>query len=180
MLSKRVFRPALKFASIAAMALTLSAQALASPKDYFDQIRGQWSGSGAIIAGKFKDTQFTCKFDGESLVQTGMKIDGSCNVGIFGQPMNAIIQKAGASYRGKFLDGEKGTGLDVTSGKFSGDKFVVGIKRNKLKGLLVASLEEAEKMKVTISVDVDGRLVPVITMKLDRVGDNIITSGTKK
>jgi len=153
------------------LALAASGFAHASDSAFFSQVQGKWSGPGEIVAGKYKGTKFTCVFDGVNpAAKTGMKIDGYCRVGVFSQPMNAIIEKASGSYRGKFLDGEAGEGMDIIGGRYSGNKLVVNIKRKDLRGVLVASKDNADHMQMTISVRVDGRLIPVIGMRLDRMG----------
>lgn len=153
------------------LALAASGFAHASDSAFFSQVQGKWSGPGEIVAGKYKGTKFTCVFDGVNpAAKTGMKIDGYCRVGVFSQPMNAIIEKASGSYRGKFLDGEAGEGMDIIGGRYSANKLVVNIKRKDLRGVLVASKDNADHMQMTISVRVDGRLIPVIGMRLDRMG----------
>lgn len=151
-------------------ALAAFGYAHASETAFFKEVQGKWSGPGEIVAGKYKGTKFTCVFNGiNPSARTGMKIDGYCRVGVFSQPMNALIEKAGGSYRGKFLDGEAGEGMDITGGRYSRNKLVVNIKRKDLRGVLVASKDNADHMQMTISVRVDGRLIPVIGMRLDRM-----------
>ncbi len=145
--------------------------ATASDVNFFKTVAGKWAGPGEIVAGKYKGTRFTCVFDGSNpATKAGMKIDGYCRVGMFSQPMNALIEKASAGYRGQFLDGEKGEGMDIVGGRYSPNKLVVNIKRKDLRGVLVASKDNDDHMQMTISVSVDGRLVPVIGMRLDRAG----------
>ena len=153
------------------LALAASGLAHAGEQAFFSQVQGKWSGPGEIVAGKYKGTKFTCVFSGiNPATKTGMEIDGYCRVGVFSQPMNAIIEKASGSYRGRFLDGEAGEGMDIIGGRYSANKLVVNIKRKDLRGVLVASKDNADHMQMTISVRVDGRLVPVIGMRLDRMG----------
>lgn len=155
------------------------ASAFANETAFFKSIEGKWSGPGEIVAGKYKGTKFTCVFDGDNPVRkVGMKIDGYCRVGVFSQPMNAIIEKATRGYNGRFLDGEAGEGMDITGGRYSRNKLVVNIKRKDLRGVLVASKANNDHIQMTISVRVDGRLVPVIGMRLDRTdGNRIATRG---
>ncbi len=82
-------------------------------------------------------------------------LDGNCRVGIFKQPMKAVINSAGRTYKGKFLDGAEGKGLDIVSGKVTGQKIVVGINRAKLNGAMIARLQGKNTMTVTISVKVE-------------------------
>jgi hypothetical protein len=141
----------------------------AGEKQFFSGIAGDWHGPGEIVAGKYKGTKFTCNLKGEtSRKNLGMNINGYCRVGVFSQPMSAIIRKSGKHYRGRFLDGQKGEGMDVTSGRFSTSRFVVGLKRKKLDATMVARLDGNRKLSVTISVLVQGQLVPVIGMALGK------------
>jgi hypothetical protein len=142
-------------------------------KAFFAGVQGQWSGPGEIVAGKYKGTKFTCKLSGASLDGSGMMLDGNCRVGIFKQPMKAVIKSAGRTYKGEFLDGADGKGLDIVSGNVSGQKIVVGITRAKLNGAMIARLQGKNTMTVTISVKVDNTMVPVIGMNLNRQTDEI-------
>ncbi|GIL00669.1 MAG: hypothetical protein BroJett030_05680 [Alphaproteobacteria bacterium] len=150
---------------------------------FYRAVAGKWSGPGEIVAGKYKGTRFTCVFDGLSPDSTtGLSIDGTCRVGMFSQPMNAVVQRAATGYSGRFLDGEAGEGMDVVGGRYSRSKLVVDIKRKDLRGVIVAHLTGADKLNVTISVRVDRHLIPVIGMALDRQGgvDDIIASSTDR
>ncbi|MBX9457414.1 MAG: hypothetical protein KL863_16135 [Rhizobium sp.] len=162
---------------VAAVALSVlaaaGAQAGARDKAFFDGVQGQWTGPGEIVAGKYKGTKFTCTLAGSSLNGSGMELDGSCRVGIFKQPMKAVIKSAGRTYKGKFLDGAQGKGLDVISGNVTGQKIVVGITRAKLNGAMIARLQGKNTMTVTISVKVENTMVPVIGMNLNRQTDEI-------
>ncbi|MCB1386033.1 MAG: hypothetical protein KDJ80_08840 [Nitratireductor sp.] len=150
--------------------LVAAMPAFASESEFFSSIEGKWAGPGEIVAGKYKGTKFTCVFDGvDPGAKPGMKIDGYCRVGVFSQPMNALIEKAGGSYSGRFLDGEAGEGMDIIGGRYTRNKLVVDIKRKDLRGVLVASKDNQNHIQMTISVRVDGRLIPVIGMRLDRV-----------
>ncbi len=141
----------------------------AGEKQFFIDIAADWHGPGEIVAGKYKGTKFTCNLKGEtSRKNIGMNINGYCRVGVFSQPMSANILKSGNRYRGRFLDGQKGEGMDVTSGRFSTSRFVVGLKRKKLDATLVARLDGNRKLNVTISVLVQGKLIPVIGMALGK------------
>ncbi|OHV81125.1 hypothetical protein [Rhizobium sp. LCM 4573] len=155
----------------------LAPEALAASRDqvFFQSVSGIWKGPGEIVAGKYKGTKFTCHLTGEPAPggETGMKLDGTCRVGVFKQPMSAVITHNGKGYQGKFLDGAEGKGLDIISGSVSGDKVVMGINRAKLNGAMVASLRGDNKMNITISVKVEDQMVPVIGLTLDRDMDSI-------
>lgn len=160
-------------AAVIAAASVAPAAAGSRDKTFFDGVQGQWSGPGEIVAGKYKGTKFTCKLAGSSLDGAGMVLDGSCRVGIFKQPMKAVIKSAGRTYKGKFLDGAQGKGLDIISGNVTGQKIVVGITRAKLNGAMIARLQGKNTMTVTISVKVENTMVPVIGMNLNRETDEI-------
>jgi hypothetical protein len=172
-------------ASVAAFlaATTLAAPASAGSRDkaFFEQVTGNWQGKGEIVAGKYKGTKFSCDLTGDTAPAkgSGIQLDGFCRVGVFKQPMSALITKAGASYKGKFLDGAAGKGLDITSGQVNGNKVVVGINRQKLNGAMIARLESDNKLNITISVKVENKMVPVIGVSLDRNLDDIAVGSIK-
>ncbi|QRI65216.1 hypothetical protein JQ506_09680 [Shinella sp. PSBB067] len=168
-------------AILAATAFALPAAAGSRDKAFFDQVSGNWQGSGEIVAGKYKGTKFSCDLTGDTAVarDAGIQLDGFCRVGVFKQPMSALITKAGATYKGRFLDGAAGKGLDITSGQVAGNKVVVGINRQKLNGAMIARLESDNKMNITISVKVENKMVPVIGLSLDRNLDAIAVGSIK-
>jgi hypothetical protein len=136
---------------------------------FFDQVFGRWTGPGEIVAGKYKGTKFTCDLAGARPDrEVGMSLDGTCRVGLFSQPMSARFVRGGSSYKGAFLDGSKGKGLDIISGDVDGNRVVVGLDRKQLKGAMVARLVDPDKLNITISVQVADELVPVIGMNLKR------------
>ncbi|MDZ5696985.1 hypothetical protein [Chelativorans sp. M5D2P16] len=156
----------------AALAVTAQEPAAASERDqrFFKQVEGQWSGPGEIVAGKYKGTKFVCTFAGSTPRNAiGMALDGGCRVGVFNQDMSAQVERARSGYRGTFLDGAKGKGLDVVSGSVNGKYAVFGIHRNELTGAMRAQLTDEETMNITISVHVEEELVPVIGMTLKRL-----------
>lgn len=149
-----------------------SAMAADSDELFFQSVEGNWSGPGEIVAGKYKGTRFVCRLEGTTPgFVAGMKLDGSCNVGIFSQPMKASIVRSGSTYQGEFNDGSAGQGLDVVSGSVAGNKVVLGLNRKELDGVMLARVDGDNSMNVTISVKVDSELVPVIDMNLKRVAD---------
>lgn len=153
-----------------ALMLSTFASHAANDRNFFSSVEGTWKGPGKIVAGKYKGTKFSCYFKGKPPTgkQLGIAMDGSCRVGVFNQKMNAVITKSGRSYKGQFLDGAEGKGLDVVSGKFSKSRAVVGINRNKLNGAMVADFLDPNTMNVTISVKVGQSMIPVIGMTLSR------------
>ena len=161
------------FAIAAAIPLNSSA---ASDHAYFKTVEGQWAGAGKIVAGPYKNTRFTCKLAGKTPGRAGMKLAGTCRVGLFSQPIEATVTKKGSSYRGAFLDGAAGKGLDIISGRLRGKKLVLAIKRKKLRGTMVANLKSKNSLNITISVSVNGGLTPFIGLTLKRTGTSQKTS----
>ena len=160
---------------IAAAALSLgdwaqTANAASRDKAFFQSVAGSWRGPGEIVAGKYKGTKFTCNLTGQPVAgdTAGVKLDGTCRVGVFQQPMSAEITQDGGTYKGKFLDGAAGKGLDVTSGTVNGNTVVVGLLRQKLNGAMIARVDSNKSMNITISVKVEEQMVPVIGLTLTR------------
>lgn len=156
---------------LAVLAFGLS-PAAASDRDvaFFKSVRGEWVGPGEIVAGKYKGTKFTCTLTGDTHdSKIGMKLDGNCRVGVFSQRMSATIERRGKGYRGTFLDGAAGKGLDIVGGTVSSTRVVMSLNRDKLKGAMLARMRGKDAMNVTVSVRVDKELVPVIGMNLKRV-----------
>ena len=168
--------------TVGLIAVSASA-ASAAPRDkaFFEQVSGVWQGPGEIVAGKYKGTKFSCSLTGSPSEdgKAGLKLDGTCRVGIFSQPMSAVLADTGTTYKGKFLDGASGKGLDITSGQVNGNKVVVGINRQKLNGAMIARLESDNKLAITISVKVGEKMVPVIGVALDRNLDDIAVGSIK-
>lgn len=163
-------------AFVAAVGLiAVPATASAGDETHLKAVAGTWKGPGEIVAGKYKGTKFNCALAGNTEMSEapGLTMEGSCRVGIFSQKMSATITKAGRSYKGRFLEGAAGNGLDVVSGKVSQDRFVFALNRKQLNGAMVASLANPDTMNVTISVKVGDELVPVIGMTLARDRDPV-------
>ena len=149
-----------------------AAESAERDRTFFQSIEGDWAGPGEIVAGKYKGTKFTCSFSGSTpSKKLGMTLDGGCRVGLFMQKMSASVEKSGsAGYRGKFMDGAAGSGLDIISGNVvDRSKVVLAINRNQLRGVMQARLPDRNTMAVTVSVRVDETMVPVIGMNLKRV-----------
>lgn len=165
-------------AMIGVISVALPAAAKDRDAVFFEKVEGQWNGPGEIVAGKYKGTKFNCSFTGTTPNgQIGMSLDGSCRVGVFAQKMSAVVKRRGRGYRGTFLDGSTGKGLDITSGNISGSRVVFSLNRKKLKGAMLARLPNANTMNVTVSVRVNKKLVPVVGMKLRRQGTQFGKSG---
>ena len=157
--------------AVAAASLLLAAAPARADNDtaFFNQVVGEWSGPGEIVAGKYKGTKFNCTLRSESHSRgVGMALDGTCRVGIFSQKMRAEVSKDGVTYKGEFLDGAQGKGLDIISGNVDGNQMVVGLDRKQLKGAMIAKLMGRDKLNISISVRVASDLVPVLGMNLAR------------
>ncbi|EJZ21773.1 hypothetical protein NE852_11395 [Rhizobium sp. Pop5] len=152
-----------------------AATAATRDKAFFESVTGSWKGPGEIVAGKYKGTKFTCNLIGEPTGDdtAGIKLDGTCRVGVFKQPMTAVISQSGSTYKGKFLDGAAGKGLDVVSGAVTEDTVVVGINRAKLNGAMIARIRDDKTMNVTVSVKVESQMIPVIGLTLTRQVDEM-------
>lgn len=167
---KASFRSLCLALAITGMASSTTGAAASNDTVFFQRIGGQWSGPGEIVAGKYKGTKFVCNLQGEAGRKTpGMTLDGTCRVGVFSEKISASVEAGGGGYSGRFLDGAKGDGLDVVGGNVAGDKVVLSLSRAQLNGAMVARMKGADAMQVTVSVKVDGRLVPVVGMSLKRV-----------
>ena len=148
-----------------------------SSSGFFQEVQGRWVGPGEIVAGKYKGTRFNCDLVGTANGGgSGVDLEGTCRVGVFTQVMKASIVKGGKSYRGTFLDGAKGKGLDITSGSVDGNRVVFAMIREQLRGAMVAKVSNKNQMNVTISVDVSKQMVPVIGMNLKRIDEKATAS----
>ncbi|MGL4406116.1 MAG: hypothetical protein ACRCT6_10175 [Notoacmeibacter sp.] len=148
-----------------------------SGSDFFKEVQGRWVGPGEIVAGKYKGTRFNCDLTGiANGGGSGVDLEGTCRVGVFTQEMKASIVKGGKSYRGTFLDGAKGKGLDIVSGSIEENRVVFAMVREQLKGTMLAKVTNTNQMNVTISVDVAKKMVPVIGMSLKRIDDKATAS----
>lgn len=146
-------------------------------KAFFRSVEGQWVGPGEIIAGKYKGTKFNCSFTGSTPDgKVGMKLDGGCRVGMFTQEMSAMVEHKGREgYKGSFMGGSGGAGMDIIGGNVvDARKVVFTINRNQLRGVMQARVPNDNSMIVTVSVRVDQELVPVIGMNLKRVDGNAV------
>jgi hypothetical protein len=164
---------ALPFAVTTLAAASLPAKAHADPdQTFFRSVQGKWTGPGEIIAGKYKGTKFVCNFTGRTPDgKVGMTLDGGCRVGPFMQPMSASVEQKGRyGYKGNFMGGSAGAGMDIVSGSVvDAHKVVFGINRKQLNGVMQARIPDDDSMIVTVSVRVNEQMVPVIGMSLKRV-----------
>ena len=88
--------------------------------------------------------------------------------------MSAVISQNGeGTYKGKFLDGAAGKGLDVISGTVNDNTVVIGLNRQKLNGAMIARVQDDKSMNVTVSVKVEEQMIPVIGLTLKRQVDEV-------
>ena len=166
----RSFVSAFALSAITLMVMAAPSAARDGDDAFFKKVTGKWSGPGEIVAGKYKGTKFTCELDGTNPASaTGLTMEGTCRVGVFSQPMKATVMRGGASYKGSFLDGAEGKGLNITAGNIAGNRATFSLNRKQLNGAMLAKLTAEDAMNVTISVRVDKEMVPVIGMSLKRV-----------
>jgi hypothetical protein len=169
----------LSLVATAALMPSLGYSAVGAERDnvFFQNVEGNWTGPGEIVAGKYKGTKFVCNFTGAAKSgKAGMSLDGDCRVGLFTQKMNASFEHNGRDYKGKFMDGAAGKGLDIISGNVDGNKVILAVNRAQLDGVMQARIPNEDTMNVTVSVKVDKKLVPVIGVNLKRVDATAVGS----
>ncbi|MDN2568278.1 hypothetical protein N1F89_18800 [Aquibium sp. A9E412] len=167
---KRALLAALLPTAIAAAGSAAPAAADERDARFFKSVEGEWSGPGEIVAGKYKGTKFVCRFTGATPDdKVGMSLDGGCRVGMFTQKMSAVIERRGRHYRGTFMDGAEGKGLDIVAGNVSDEKVIFSLNRKTLNGAMLARLPDDDTMHVTVSVKVADDMVPVIGVNLKRL-----------
>ena len=168
----------LSFIATAAMVPSLGHSAVGAERDnvFFQNVAGSWTGPGEIVAGKYKGTKFVCTFTGSvKSKKAGMALDGDCRVGVFTQKMSASFEHNGRDYKGKFMDGAAGKGLDIISGNVVDNrKVILAVNRAQLDGVMQARIPDDNTMNVTVSVKVDKKLVPVIGVNLKRVDNTAV------
>ncbi len=151
--------------------VVMPARAAEGDRAFFKSAEGNWTGPGEIIAGKYKGTKFNCSFAGTTPAgNLGMTMDGDCRVGVFAQKMRASFVRKGGAYRGTFMDGAEGNGLDIVAGNVvDSSKVVLSINRKQLNGIMQARIADENTMNVTVSVRVAETMVQVIGMSLKRI-----------
>ena len=184
-MKRAILSVVLPLAASAALLPTTTASTIGAERDsaFFRSIEGDWTGPGEIVAGKYKGTKFVCNLAGTTPDRKlGMTLDGGCRVGVFTQTMTATVtQSSKSGYKGTFMDGAVGSGLDIVSGNvLDGRKVVFNIHRNELRGVMQARLADANTMTVTVSVRVEKTMVPVIGVNLKRVDANAVGSIAQK
>ncbi len=177
---KSAFRSLFLGLALSGLAASATQASPAKDRQFFQKIEGAWSGPGEIVAGKYKGTKFNCNLQGMSgQARSGMTLDGVCRVGVFTEKIRATVEARGNAYAGTFMDGAKGNGLDVVGGNVvGGERVVLTLARAQLRGAMIARVKADDSMVVTVSVRVDGKMVPVMGMNLKRV-DGLAVGSTK-
>ncbi len=140
--------------------------------DFLAQLQGNWSGTGRILAGPDKGTNFKCSLSGKPS-RTGVKIsmDGKCSIGQFSARMGASIKYSEGvqKYVGRFMGGANGNGLDIY-GDRNGDALKLRLTRGRTQGNMDLLLQRQDLMRVIISItDTErNRDIPVIAMDLNK------------
>ncbi|AQS41764.1 MAG: Hypothetical protein BHV28_10750 [Candidatus Tokpelaia hoelldobleri] len=148
----------------------LSHSYAANTEDMLQPFEGRWSGAGEVVAGKYKGTKFNCSLSGATEdTFIGMTLEGRCRSGIFSQPMKARIVRGAQGYYGTFNDGATGNGLDITAGKISKNHMILSLYHEKLNGVMTAHLNNAASLDITLAVQVQNTLVPLIDIRLKRI-----------
>lgn len=177
-------RPALfaRFGKVAAIGLTLvimflalslvTASASSRETDFLAKLQGNWSGSGRVLAGPDRGTNFECNLAGKPS-RTGIKIsmNGKCSVGRLSARMGASIKysEGVGKYVGRFLNGARGNGLDIY-GDRAGNKLKLRLTRGRTQGNMDLLLQRKDLMRVIISVydPTNRRSIPVIALDLKK------------
>lgn len=165
----------LKCLSLMILALGMSVVAVhaGDPEtDFLAKFKGSWSGTGRVLAGPDRGTDFRCALRGKPS-RTGVKIsmDGKCSIGRLSARMGASIKySAGVQkYIGRFLGGAKGNGMDIY-GDRRGNSLKLRLSRGTTQGSMDLLLQKKDLMRVIISVTDSerGRTIPVIAMDLNK------------
>ncbi|MEP0519397.1 MAG: hypothetical protein ABJO09_02420 [Hyphomicrobiales bacterium] len=151
---------------------TLAADARDRETDFLAQLQGTWSGTGRVLAGPDRGTDFKCALKGKPS-RTGVKIsmDGKCSIGRLSARMGASIKYSHGvqKYIGRFLGGAKANGMDIY-GDRRGNALKLRLSRGRTQGNMDLLLQKKDVMRVIISVTDSkrGRDIPVIALNLNK------------
>lgn len=116
---KRIVFACMIFSALAAPA------AHAAPITFFDNLTGDWSGSGEAFVKKFGDISATCKVAVKA-APTTVAMKGSCGKLLFRQALGLSIKNVGANkYVGTYTG--SGTGPAALEGTLRGNRLVMNI-----------------------------------------------------
>lgn len=148
--------------------------------NFLHSVRGQWSGKGEVVAGRYKGIKFNCKFNAPAAKDgIDMTLTGTCRTGIFSQPISAKIQQKEGTLRGSFNEGAQAQGLDITKGVIHKNHMILELSREKLNGNMEAKLEGDNLLRITLAVKIDEDVIPVIGMNLNRTQPAVTTAAVK-
>lgn len=172
---RKYFSKTVKIAVFFALLLgmgVLSAGAADKETDFLAQLQGTWSGTGRVLAGPDRGTDFKCSLKGKPS-RTGVKIsmDGKCSIGRLSARMGASIKYSHGvqKYIGRFLGGAKANGMDIY-GDRRGNSLKLRLSRGRTQGNMDLLLQKKDLMRVIISVTDTkrGRDIPVIALDLNK------------
>ncbi|KAA6405949.1 hypothetical protein [Candidatus Tokpelaia sp.] len=147
-----------------------AAQAVDYRAAFLQSVRGQWSGKGEVVAGRYKGIKFSCKLSTPTAEnEMEMNLDGTCRTGIFSQPVKARISRRGSTFHGSFNEGAQANGLDIIAGAIHKNHMTLELNRDKLNGNIIARLEGDNLLHITLAVKIDEEIIPVIGMDLNRI-----------
>jgi hypothetical protein len=99
--------------------------AQAAPEKFFDNLAGNWSGSGSAYVAMFGDISANCRL-AVTGANTKVSMNGSCGLLLFRQALGISLQSAGNNkYVGTYT-GSK-TGPAALSGTLRGNRLVMSI-----------------------------------------------------
>ena len=153
---------------IAANSSIARAESPEETKAYFKSIQGKWAGKGEVVNGKYKNTKFKCELTGKTPKKLGMEIKGFCRIGLIYQTITATIIKNKGYYKGKFLGGAKGNGLDVVGGRLRNKRFTAALTRKKINGTIIIDATKKNKMDIILTVEFKGNLYPIVELAMQR------------
>lgn len=169
--------------AISLVLLVSPVAALAENADnsFFNDVAGRWQGPGKIIEGKLKGKRFKCTLNGlpAKAPEEGFRLEGSCRAGLLSHKVTAAFLRDGEGYRGHFLDGAEGEGLDVTGGVIKDRTAIIDVEREKVKGAIVTNLMSDEHLNITVMIRGHTKFVPVIGLSLKRQTDNTTVGAIK-
>jgi len=147
---------------------------------FLQSVRGQWSGQGEVIAGRYKGIKFRCTLNTPAADNAAeIYLDGTCRAGIFSQPVKARINRKGGRFRGSFNEGAQANGLDIVAGAIHKNHMTLELNRDKLNGNMTARLEGDNLLHITLAVKIDEDIIPVIGLNLNRIAPEATTIAAK-
>ncbi len=113
------------FAATLAGAFSIST-AIAAPTSFFEDLSGNWSGSGNAYLTKFGEVSANCRL-AVSGADTQIAMKGSCGSFVFRQALGLTLKNAGGNRFTGTYTGSK-TGPAKLEGTLRGDRLVLNIR----------------------------------------------------